>query len=96
MTPQTQEIREGAKEPKGGTRPTVHAPLRLQWVRMRSGSLLPPPAPHPNLGVCGGSSPFQLSPGCGGGLGMAILLPLHPPNSSPAAKGGREAPRREG
>ena len=85
--PQTQEIREGAKEPKGGTRPTVHTPLRLQWVRMRSGSPLPPPAPHPKLGVCGGSYRFQLSSGCGGGLGMAILLPLHPPQFLTSSKG---------
>lgn len=79
-TPQTQEIREGVKEPQGGAgRPTVHALLRLQWVRLRSGSPLSPPAPHPTLGAYGGSHRFQLPPGCGGGLGMAILLPLHSP-----------------
>lgn len=94
--PQTQEIREGAKEPKGGTRPTVHTPLRLQWVRMRSGSPLPPPAPHPKLGVCGGSYRFQLSSGCGGGLGMAILLPLHPPQFLTSSKGRAWGPKAGG
>lgn len=75
---------EGAKEPEGGAgRPTVHAPLGLQWVRLRSGSRLPPMAPHPTLGVCGGSYRSQLPPGRGGELGEAILLP-HPqfPTSS--------------
>lgn len=69
---------ERAKEPEGGAgSPTVHAPLRLQWVRLRSGSPLAPMAPHPTLGVCGGSYRFQLPPGRGGELGEAILLP-HP------------------
>lgn len=47
---------ESAQEPEGGAgRPTVHAPPRLQWVRLRSGSPLPSMAPHPTLGVWGGS-----------------------------------------
>lgn len=83
-TPRTRETREGAKEPEGGAgRRTLHEPLRLQWVRLRSGSPFPPPAPHPTLRVCGGSYRFQLPPGCGGGLGMAILLPFHLPIPHP-------------
>lgn len=69
---------EGAEEPQDGAgRPTLHAPLGLQWVRLRSGSRLPPMAPHPSLGVRAGSYRFQLAPGRGDELGEAILLP-HP------------------
>lgn len=67
-TPQTGALHgERAEEPGGRAGRTAgHAPLRLQWVRRRSGPPLPPPAPHPtHPGACGGSHRLQLPPAAG-------------------------------
>lgn len=80
---------------QGGPRTALHAPLGLQRARRRSGSPLPPLAPHPppprpTPGACGGS------PGAGG-ASCEMVTPLpRPPPASPRSRGRREAPEREG